>query len=85
MSSMSLVIGVDEKNGTVQVERELERGVQTAEATLPCLFTVEKTNYRPRIPNLKSWKASRSAEIINLLTNSKHFLRFFEWSLCHDK
>lgn len=64
LSSMSLVLAVDEKNGTVTAERELERGVQTAEAKLPCLFTVEKTNYRPRIPNLKSWKASRSAEII---------------------
>lgn len=64
LSSMSLVLDVDEKNGTVTAERELERGVQTAEAKLPCLFTVEKTNYRPRIPNLKSWKASRSAEII---------------------
>ena len=33
---------------------------------MPCLFTVEKTNYRPRIPNLKSWKASRTAVITKL-------------------
>ena len=31
---------------------------------MPCLMTVEKANYRPRIPNLKSWKASRRAEIL---------------------
>ena len=30
---------------------------------------MEKTHYRPRIPNLKSWKASRTAEIIRF--NSK--------------
>ena len=26
-------------------------------------MTVEKTNFRPRIPNLKSWKSSRTAPI----------------------
>ena len=44
--------------------RELEKGTETTEARLPCLLTVEKTNYHPRIPNLKSWKASRTAEIL---------------------
>ena len=63
LSSMSLIKGIDIRNKTVTVERELENGIETAQATLPCLFTVEKTNYNPRIPNLKSWKASRSAEI----------------------
>ena len=32
-------------------------------AQYPCLLTVEKANFRARIPNLKSWKASRTAEI----------------------
>lgn len=63
ISSMSRILSVDEKAGTVTAERELEKGIETAQATLPCLFTVEKTNYEPRIPNLKSWKASRSADI----------------------
>ncbi|MCR5577408.1 MAG: electron transfer flavoprotein subunit beta/FixA family protein [Oscillospiraceae bacterium] len=66
LSSMSLLLAVDEAGKTVTAERELEKGVETAEAKLPCLFTVEKTNYRPRIPNLKSWKASRTAEITTL-------------------
>ena len=30
---------------------------------------MEKTHYRPRIPNLRSWKASRTAEITRF--NSK--------------
>lgn len=63
ISSMSLILKVDTENRTVTAERELEKGVQVCQAQYPCLFTVEKTNYRPRIPNLKSWKASRSAEI----------------------
>ena len=64
ISSLSIITEVDLENGTVTGERELEKGVELAQATLPCLFTVEKTNYRPRIPNLKSWKASRTAEIV---------------------
>lgn len=66
LSSMSLITALDEERKTVVAERELEKGIETAEAKYPCLFTVEKTNYRPRIPNLKSWKASRTAEIIRL-------------------
>ncbi len=64
ISSMSLITGLDPENGTVTAERELEKGIELCQAQLPCLFTVEKTNYRPRIPNLKSWKASRTAEIV---------------------
>ena len=66
LSSMSLLLSVDEEAGTVTSERELEKGTETAEARMPCLFTAEKTNYRPRIPNLKSWKASRTAVITKL-------------------
>ena len=69
ISSMSLITELDVENGTVTAERELEKGIELSQAKLPCLFTVEKTNYRPRIPNLKSWKASRKAEIIKY--NSK--------------
>ena len=64
ISSMSLITEIDEQNKTVTAERELEKGVEICQAQYPCLFTVEKTNYRPRIPNLASWKASRKAEIV---------------------
>ena len=63
LSSTTKVLSVDTTRQTVIVERELLNGIETVEAQLPCLFTVEKTNYHPRIPNLKRWKASRSAEI----------------------
>ena len=64
LSSVLSLLEIDEKNKTVTAERELDGGVQTAQALLPCLMTVEKTNFRPRIPNLKSWKASRRAGIL---------------------
>lgn len=63
ISSMLHIIGINEAAKTVTAERELERGIEVCEAKYPCLLTVEKTNYRPRIPNLKSWKASRTAAI----------------------
>lgn len=63
ISSMSRIIGINGAAKTVTAERELERGIEVCEAKYPCLLTVEKTNYRPRIPNLKSWKASRTAAI----------------------
>lgn len=64
VSSMSLITEIDTENHTVTAERELEKGIEVCQAQYPCLFTVEKTHYRPRIPNLKSWKASRTAKIL---------------------
>lgn len=65
ISCMLKIDSVDQALGTVTAQRELEKGVETVRAALPCLFTVEKTNYRPRIPNLKSWMDSRRAEILS--------------------
>lgn len=63
LSSVLRVLDVNEKERCITVQRELEKGVQTAKGRLPCLLTVEKTYYRPRIPSLKSWKASRKVKI----------------------
>lgn len=64
LSCTEEILALNEKEKTVTARRELEKGMETAQAQLPCLLTVEKTKYHPRIPNLKSWKASRSAEIL---------------------
>lgn len=64
LSSVLSLSEIDEQNKTVTAERELDGGVETAQALWPCLMTVEKANFRPRIPNLKSWKASRRAGIL---------------------
>lgn len=63
LSCTEEILALNEAERTITARRELEKGVETSQAQLPCLLTVEKTNYRPRIPNLKSWKASRTAEI----------------------
>ena len=64
LSGVLTLLEVDAEKKTVTAERELSDGVQIAEADWPCLMTVEKANYHPRIPNLKRWKASRKAEIL---------------------
>ncbi len=62
-----LLIGeYDGERNVITAARELENGVETVEASLPCLITVEKKNYHPRIPNLKGKLASKKAEIITL-------------------
>ena len=70
LSSVLSLLEIDERNRTVTAERELAGGTETAQALYPCLMTVEKTNFRPRIPNLKSWKASRRAEILRFNSQS---------------
>lgn len=63
ISSTAKIVNVDTDARTITAERDLERGVEVLKAQYPCLLTVEKANFRARIPNLKSWKASRTAEI----------------------
>ena len=64
VSCLEELVCVCEDEKKLTALRRLENGAETVEAAYPCLFTVEKTNYRPRIPNLKSWLASRQADII---------------------
>ncbi|MBP3485130.1 MAG: electron transfer flavoprotein subunit beta/FixA family protein [Oscillospiraceae bacterium] len=66
ITGASLILEVNEEKGFVIAERETEFGLETVEAELPCLFTIEKTNYQPRIPNFRGKKAARFAEIITL-------------------
>lgn len=66
ITSALLIRQVDEASRTAVVERELEEGVETLEVSLPCLFTIEKTNYPVRLPNLKGKLAAKKAEIITI-------------------
>lgn len=66
VTSASLIKSVDEANGKLIVERELETGIETLEVTMPCLFTMEKTNYPARIPNLKGKMAAKKAPITTI-------------------
>ena len=69
ITSASLIKSVDEENKTLVVERELETGIETLEVTMPCLFTMEKTHYPARIPNLKGKMRAKKAEIMTFTAN----------------
>ena len=64
VTSASLIKNIDEERKTAIVEREIESGIETLEVTLPCLFTMEKTHYSARIPNLKGKMRAKKAEIV---------------------
>lgn len=66
VTSSSLIKSVDEANGKLVVERELETGIETLEVAMPCLLTMEKTNYPARIPNLKGKMAAKKAPITTI-------------------
>ena len=66
VTSASLIKSVDEANGKLVVERELETGIETLEVAMPCLLTMEKTNYPARIPNLKGKMAAKKAPITTI-------------------
>lgn len=66
LSSVLKIQDLDEEGGCITAIRELENGKEVAQALLPCLITVEKQNFRPKLPSLKSWIASRRAEIFQI-------------------
>lgn len=63
ITSASLIKSIDLESRTLVVERELETGIETLEVSMPCLFTMEKTHYPVRIPNLKGKMAAKKAAI----------------------
>lgn len=65
ITNASLIKEVDEESGTLTAERELETGKETLRVKLPCLFTMEKTNYPARIPSLKGKMRAKKAEIMS--------------------
>ena len=69
VTSARLIKEVDEERQSLIVERELETGVETMEVKMPCLFTMEKTNYPARIPNLKGKMRAKKAEIVTVTAN----------------
>ena len=66
VTSASIIKEIDLENGKLVVERELEDGIETLEVTMPCLFTMEKTNYPVRIPSLKGKLAAKKAPVVTI-------------------
>ena len=63
VSSALLIKELDQDKGSLIVDRELKDGVETLEVRMPVVFTMEKTNYPTRIPNLKGKLAAKKAQI----------------------
>lgn len=61
-----LIRNVNETDKYVIAEREVGNGVETLQVSLPCLFTIERTNYPTRLPSLKGKMAAKKAQIITL-------------------
>ena len=69
VTSASLIKEIDLEKNTLVVERELETGIETLEVRMPCLFTMEKTNYPVRIPNLKGKLPAKKAPVLTFTAN----------------
>ena len=69
VTSASLIMEIDLEKNSLVVERELETGIETLEVQMPCLFTMEKTNYPVRIPNLKGKLAAKKAPVLTFTAN----------------
>ncbi len=69
VTSASLIKEIDVDNNKLVVERELETGIETLEVSMPCLFTMEKTNYPVRIPSLKGKLAAKKAPVVTYTAN----------------
>ena len=63
ISGARRIVEIDESGGLLRAEREVEDGLELVEAKLPCLLSLEKTYYQPRIPNFRGKKAARAAEV----------------------
>lgn len=70
VTSASFIREIDVENNKLVVERELETGIETLEVSMPCLFTMEKTNYPARIPSLKGKLAARKAPVLAFTANN---------------
>lgn len=77
------VIQVESGDGTMKIKQETEEGYRLIEAPLPCVVTVQKPDYDPRYPTIKSKMAARKKEIKELTLSEEtdsilEVLRVFE-------
>lgn len=57
------VVAVDPIDGGVSVKQETETGYNVVEMATPCVVTIQKPDYDPRYPTIKSKMAARKATI----------------------
>ncbi len=69
ITNTSLIRSVDETERTLVVDRETESGIDTLQVTMPCLLTIQKTNYPARLAGLKGKMKAKKATILTLTAN----------------
>lgn len=60
------VVDIETEDGKVKIKQETEDGYNIIEAELPCVVTVQKPNYEPRYPTIKTKMAARKKPIDEL-------------------
>lgn len=77
------VVDIETENGKASIKQETEDGYNLIEAQLPCVVTVQKPNYEPRYPTIKTKMAARKKPIDELTPAEKpestiEVIRIFE-------
>lgn len=57
------VVAVETADGTAKIRQETETGYNEVEASMPCVVTIQKPNYDPRYPTIKSKMVARKKPI----------------------
>lgn len=65
------VVDMETAEGTAKLKQEIEGGYNIIEASLPCVVTVQKPNYEPRYPTIKTKMAARKKPIDELAPAEK--------------
>ena len=60
------LVDIDTETGKVIAKKETETGYEKVELASPCVVTVNKPNYEPRYPTIKSKMAARKKEIAEI-------------------
>ena len=66
LPSAANVVDIETEDGKVKIKQETEDGYNIIEAELPCIVTVQKPNYEPRYPTIKTKMAARKKPIDEL-------------------
>ncbi|WP_300343437.1 electron transfer flavoprotein subunit beta/FixA family protein [Fusobacterium sp.] len=77
------VVDIETEGESAKIKQETEDGYNILEASLPCVVTVQKPNYEPRYPTIKTKMAARKKPIDELQPaekpeNTVEVVRVFE-------
>ena len=66
LPAVANVVDIETENGVAKIKQETEDGYNMIEASLPCIVTVQKPNYEPRYPTIKTKMSARKKPIDEL-------------------